>query len=130
MPRKRRHAKPLDTIWEVSDDLWGRIEPILRADWQPSPKGGQPPKDWRRILNGIIHRLRSGCHWTHLPNQFGADSTIHPWSHRGCRRGGRGKVGAARAARCAGLARFTGTGRVPTAAWARPASGGKKVGPN
>ena len=55
MPRQRTAPKPLDTIWEVSDDLWARLLPILQDDWQPSPKGGQPPKDWRRILNGILH---------------------------------------------------------------------------
>ena len=48
-------AEPL-----VSDELWARIQPILQEDWRPSPKGGQPPKDWRGMLNGIIHRLRSG----------------------------------------------------------------------
>jgi transposase len=77
VPRKRSAPKPLETIWEVSDDLWARIEPILKQDWQPSPKGGQPPKDWRPLFNGIIHRLRSGCQWNRLPKQFGDDSTLH-----------------------------------------------------
>ena len=84
MPRKRPAPRPLDTIWEVSDDLWARIEPILREDWQPSPKGGQPPKDWRPMVDGILHRLRSGCQWNHLPERFGSDRTIHRWFRRWC----------------------------------------------
>ena len=48
MARKRRPPQPLPTLWEVSDDLWARIEPILQEDWQPSPKGGHPPANWRK----------------------------------------------------------------------------------
>jgi putative transposase len=87
MARKRFQPKPLATIWEVNDELWARIEPILQEDWQPSPKGGQPPKDWRQMFNGIIHRLRSGCQWNRLPRQFGSDRTIHRWFQRWCRNG-------------------------------------------
>lgn len=103
MPRKRRQAKPLDTIWEVPDELWGRIEPILRDDWRPSPKGGQPPGDWRPMLNGIIHRLRSGCQWNHLPKQFGDDSTIHRWFQRWCANGVMQRVWAALVQECGEL---------------------------
>lgn len=87
MPRKRTQPKPLDTIWEVDDELWVRIEAILREDWKPSAKGGRPPAEWRRIFNGIIYRLRSGCQWNRLPKCFGDDSTIHRWFQRWCRNG-------------------------------------------
>lgn len=91
------------TIWEVPDELWSRIEPVLQADWRPSPKGGQPPKDWRPMLNGIIHRLRSGCQWNRLPRHFGPDRTIHRWFQRWCRNGVMEKVWAAIAAECQDL---------------------------
>src|SRR5919198_6171318 len=100
MPRKRTAPKPLDTIWEASDDLWARVLPILQDDWKPSPKGGQPPKDWRPMFNGIIHRLRSGCQWNHLPKQFGSDRTIHRWFQRWCQNGTLRKVWAALVAEC------------------------------
>src|SRR6516162_5408404 len=87
MRRKRAEPKPLKTIWEVSDELWARIEPILKEDWKPSPRGGQPPADWRRIFNGIVHRLRSGCQWNQMPKRFGDDSTMHRWFQRWCRNG-------------------------------------------
>lgn len=66
----------LDTIWEVSDQLWEQIWPvILTAD---SPKSrGRKRADPRQMLDGIIHRLRSGCQWNHLPEELGDDSTLH-----------------------------------------------------
>ncbi len=100
MPRTRRQPKPLDTIWEVSDGLWRRIEPLRTADWRPSPKGGQPPRDGRPMFNGIIHRLRSGGPWNHLPKQFGSDRTIHRWFQRRCEHGVMRRVWAALAAEC------------------------------
>jgi hypothetical protein len=32
MGRKKKTVKPLETIWEVPDELWERIEPILLED--------------------------------------------------------------------------------------------------
>ena len=100
MARTPRQSQVLPTIWEVSDDLWARIEPILLADWQPSPKGGQPPADWRRMFNGIIYRLRSSCQWNHLPAQFGSDRTIHRWFQRWSRNGVMERIWAALVAEC------------------------------
>lgn len=100
MPRTKRQVKPLDTIWEVSDALWAVILPILIDDWRPSPNGGRPPADWRRIFNGIIHRLRSGCQWNHLPDRFGSDRTIHRWFQRWCRHGVMERIWAALVAAC------------------------------
>jgi putative transposase len=87
--RTAHTAEPLETIWELPDDLWATIEPILREDAPPPPKehGGRPRIDWRQAINGIIFRLRSGCQWNRLPEQFGDDSSIHRWFQRWCRHG-------------------------------------------
>src|SRR4051794_29735513 len=89
MGRKRRQDKPLETIWEIDDELWRRIEPILLEDAPPPPraKGGRPRIDWRKAINGIIFRLRSGCQWNKLPERFGDDSSVHRWFQRWCRNG-------------------------------------------
>lgn len=80
--RKRRQSrKALGVIWEISDALWKRIEPILKEFW-PRKRTGRPPADWRRILNGIIFRMRSGCQWEQLPEKFGPKSTVHDWFQR------------------------------------------------
>ena len=73
MARTARNIKPLRTIWELSDDLWALIEPILLDDAPPTPRshGGRPRIDWRRAIDGIIFRLRSGCQWNKLPEHFG-----------------------------------------------------------
>ena len=53
-----------------------------------------PPKsterkrvDSRRMLDGIVFRIRSGCQWNRLPRDLGDDSTIHwtfqPWVELG-----------------------------------------------
>ena len=66
----------LPTIWEVPDDLWGRIEALLRQFDPPKPTGRKREHP-RALLNGIIYRFRSGCQWNHIPKEFGDDSTIH-----------------------------------------------------
>src|SRR5215475_12359416 len=78
--------KPLPTIWEVSDDLWQRILPILEAFW-PAKATGRHHANWRKAINGIIFRMRSGCQWDHLPHRFGPKSTVHDWFQRWCQGG-------------------------------------------
>ena len=53
-------AQTLETIWEIPDDLWGKVEPmILKGD--PPKATGRKRVNPRPIMNGIIFRLRSGC---------------------------------------------------------------------
>jgi putative transposase len=81
--KKTGRRKPLGTIWEVPDALWQRILPILVAFW-PAKATGRRHADWRRALNGIIFRMRSGCQWDQLPRKFGPKSTVHDWFQRWC----------------------------------------------
>ncbi len=39
--------------WEVSDEQWALLEPILRPQRRPDGKG-RPPKDPRAVLNGGV----------------------------------------------------------------------------
>jgi putative transposase len=89
MGRIPRQGWSLNTIWEIDDELWLRIEPILWFDAPAKPKahGGRPRIDWRLAINGIIFRLRSGCQWNKLPKRFGDDSSVHRWFQRWCRNG-------------------------------------------
>ena len=48
---------------------------ILRMD-APKPKGRKRVNQ-RRMLEGIIFRMRSSCQWNRLPKELGDDSTIH-----------------------------------------------------
>ena len=69
-------------IWRIPDDAWERIHPILLQDSPPRKGPGRKPADWRRVLNGIIYRMRTGSHWNKVPKEFGDDSTIHRWYQR------------------------------------------------
>jgi putative transposase len=72
MGRKKR----LPTLWEVPDQLWERIKPLL-DELDPPKHTGRPREDARLILNAIIFRFRTGCQWNHIPSVYGDDSTIH-----------------------------------------------------
>lgn len=82
MARKpRKTPAPLDTIWQIPDALWERLLIILTHHFPPK-KTGRPQADLRRVVNGIIHRLRTGTQWAKLPDDFGPKSTVHDWFQR------------------------------------------------
>ena len=66
----------LATIWEIPDHLWEQIHPVI-LDMDPPKSTGRKRADPRRMLDGIIFRMRSGCQWNRLPRELGDDSTIH-----------------------------------------------------
>ena len=100
-PKRKKAGKrqPLGTIWEVPDPLWERILPILQDFW-PTQRTGRHHADWRRALNGILFRMRSGCQWDHLPRKFGPKSTVHDWFQRWCAGGVMQRIWAELAAEC------------------------------
>jgi transposase len=61
---------------EVPDALWARIEPLIPPE-RAKPKGGRPPVPSRVVMAGILYRLKTGCQWKALPNDFGSGSTCH-----------------------------------------------------
>ena len=66
----------LPTIWEIPDDLWEQIHPVI-LELDPPKSTGRKRVHPRRILDGIIFRMRTGCQWNRLPRELGDDSTIH-----------------------------------------------------
>ena len=84
--RKRKRtarSKSIPTMWEVPDELWERIKPILDEFWPRKPTGRRHA-NWRLMLNEIIFRMHSGCQWDQLPRKFGPKSTVHDWFQRWC----------------------------------------------
>ena len=63
-------------FFDVPDDLWDCIEPLLPVE-RPKPKGGRPRVPDRVAMAGIIYRVRTGCQWKALPSDFGSGSTCH-----------------------------------------------------
>lgn len=91
--------KPLPTIWRVPDELWEKIEPILQKH-DPPKKTGRPRVDQRAALDAIVFRLRTGCQWNHLPNEFPDDSSVHRAFQRWVRLGVLDRVWAALVEKC------------------------------
>src|SRR6266550_7992534 len=62
--------------WEVSDEVWERIRPLIPA--APShARGGRRRMDDRKAFEAIVYVLRTGIQWNVLPREVGASSTIH-----------------------------------------------------
>ena len=70
-----------DNFWP-SDAQWAAIAPHL-----PMVHTGPARQDDRRIISGILHRLREGCRWRALPAEYGPYTTVfnryNRWSKRG-----------------------------------------------
>ena len=68
----------------LSDADWSRIEPLLpSSDGRP----GRPFRDHRQVLEGIVHRYRTGVPWRDLPVEFGPWQTVWKRHRRFCRDG-------------------------------------------
>ena len=76
MSENSTQKKPLPTIWRTPDELWEIIEPIL-TEHDPPKSTGRPRIDQRAALDAIIFRMRSGCQWNQLPEEFPEDSSVH-----------------------------------------------------
>lgn len=70
------HLNRLPTIWELPDDLWERLNDLINEFDPPKPTG-RKRANARRILEGIIFRIRTGCQWNRIPKVYGDDATIH-----------------------------------------------------
>ena len=125
--RKRQQA--LDTIWRVSDDLWGMIEPLLKRRY-PARTTGRPRADFRKVIDGIIFRLRSGCQWNQLPATFGPDSTVHQWFQVWCRDGLMLDIWKSLVKRCDALGEVSWEWQSADGAMGKARFGGDHVGPN
>jgi transposase len=86
MARREKQAEPLPTIWRADDALWEKVEKVLE-EFDPPARFGPGRIDQRKALNGVIHRMRSGVQWNHLPREFGDDASVHRTFQRWVERG-------------------------------------------
>jgi transposase len=75
-PFNRQNNKNLSTITKISDELWDKISELL-PDEKPNKTIGRPIIPYRKVMNGILYILRTGCQWKMLPKEFGSGSTCH-----------------------------------------------------
>lgn len=67
----------------LSDEQWEVISPLL-----PEKRGlGRPRANDRRVFEGILYVLRTGCRWKDMPQEFGASVTawrrLKRWEEQG-----------------------------------------------
>jgi transposase len=71
-----KRKKNLPTIRKMPDDLWDEIKIILPPE-KPDKTVGRPVVSFRKILDGILYVLRTGCQWKMLPKEYGSGSICH-----------------------------------------------------
>ena len=59
---------------EINDVLWESIEPYLPPQ---KPLTGRPRADMRKLMNGILYVVMTGCTWKDVPYRYGSKSTVH-----------------------------------------------------
>jgi transposase len=65
----------------MSDEEWAIFEPFLV---RPSLQGGRPPKDHRKVLDGVFWINRTGAPWRDLPESLGNWNSVHKQFRRWC----------------------------------------------
>lgn len=68
--------------YELSDDGWSRIVPLL-----PTQKRGGKWADHRTLLNGMFWVLNSGAQWRDMPERYGHWETVYGRYRRWTREG-------------------------------------------
>jgi transposase len=63
-------------IKRIPDELWNEIKKVLSKE-KSSKTVGRPIVSYRKVLDGILYVLRTGCQWKMLPKEFGSGSTCH-----------------------------------------------------
>ena len=66
-------------LTEAQGTLWRTLLPARK--WRPGGPG-RPPCDLRRVLNGILDLLKTGCQWRRLPWEVGKWNTIYSYFTR------------------------------------------------
>jgi transposase len=62
--------------WELSDDQWLLVEPVLRGVRRADNRG-RPWHDTRSVLNGVLWVLGTGAQWRELPEKYPPFQTCH-----------------------------------------------------
>jgi transposase len=73
----------IDNFEELSDAQWNYVTRYI----PPQPYNGTSKTEDRKILNGILYVLETGCPWTDMPRKYGSYTAVHSrlkkWSTEG-----------------------------------------------
>jgi len=62
--------------WELTDEQWELVEPILRPARREDNRGG-PWHETRSVLHGVLWILGSGAQWSEMPSKYPPYQTCH-----------------------------------------------------
>jgi transposase len=62
--------------WEVSDEQWKLLEPVLRPRHRADGRG-RPWRDTLDVLNGVLWVPGTGAQWRELPVKYPPYQTCH-----------------------------------------------------
>jgi len=66
-----------DYLTDLTEAQWTLLLTLLPArKWRPGGPG-RPPCELRRVLNGSLYLLKTGCQWRMVPREFGPWKTIY-----------------------------------------------------
>ncbi|MFI7323672.1 IS5 family transposase [Streptomyces rubiginosohelvolus] len=65
--------------WEVDDELWAVIEPLLSKVERRTRRPGRKRHPDRLVFQGILFVLHTGIAWEHLPQELGFGSGMTCW---------------------------------------------------
>ena len=69
-----RRIKYLPTVRKIPDKLWNEIRLVLPPE-KSNNTIGRPVIPYRKVLDGILYVLITGCQWKMLPKEYGSGST-------------------------------------------------------
>ena len=70
----------------IPDGLWVILKRRLPRE-KPPQSNGRPVVPFHTVMNGILYKLRTGCQWHMLPQEYGSGSTCHARFQEWCARG-------------------------------------------
>jgi len=78
--RKQLNRSQLPTIWTIPDAMWVQLKELLPKQ-KDRGTSGRPPVPFRKVIDGILFILRTGCQWNAVPSVYGSgwrDGRAHP----------------------------------------------------
>ena len=70
-----RRIKYLPNIRKIPDELWDEMKILLPPE-KPNNTKKRSIIPFRKVLDGILHVLSTGCQWKILPREYGSGSTM------------------------------------------------------
>ena len=68
------------SIFQLSKESlmrYGMKSGLILPSEKPNNTIGRPAVSFRKVLDGILFVLRTGCQWKMLPKEYGSGSTCH-----------------------------------------------------